>query len=84
MATVKGFKKSFCCGGGEVHVKFITLMTLKNNFIYLRVLAMLGLPCLTGLSLVALSRGYSSCGVQASDCGGRSLQSAGSRAHGRE
>ena len=60
MATVKGFKKkSFCCGGGKVHVKFITLMTFKNNFIYLRVLAMLGRPCLTGLSLVALSRGYS-------------------------
>lgn len=37
-------------------IKFITLMTLKNNFIYLRVLAILGLPCLTGLSLVALEQ----------------------------
>ena len=42
--------------------------SLMNLFIYL-FLAELGLCCCTGLSLVAVSRGYSSCAARASPCG---------------
>ena len=34
------------------------------------ILAMLGLHCCVGFSLGRASRGYSSCGMQASHCGG--------------
>ena len=40
-----------------------------NNFIYLY-LAVLGLPCCLGFSLIAMSRGYSSCSMRASYCRG--------------
>ena len=54
---------------GAVYTSFI---------LFFKFLAMLGLRCGTGFSLVAASGGYSSCSVQASHCGGFSCCRAGS------
>ena len=61
----------------------IFLKNFKNNFIYLLFLAVLGLRCYVGFSLVVESEGYSLAAV----CrflvwGLLLLQSMGSRAHG--
>ena len=49
--------------------------TFKNNFIYwFLLLAVLGLRGCAGFSLAVASGGYSSCGVQASRCGGFSCE----------
>ena len=60
----------------------IILVNFLKQFTYL-VLAVLGLYCCVGLSLVAASRGLLCiCRVQASHCTVFSLQSMGSRASG--
>ena len=52
----------------------------KTSFVYFWLLWVLLAAC--GLSLVVMSRGYSSCSVRASHCGDHSLQSTGFRALG--
>ena len=90
-AVIHGAAKSWTRLSDWTELKHLCgyCLLIKNNFIYLLFLAMLGLCGCEGLSLAVESRGSSlHCGVQSSHCGGLSRYGAqapgpaGSRSRG--